>query len=296
MTDDVRRGEVFEIEPSERRGAFFHLPWWLIAMAAFAVAELTAHPSIGVIVLCLKFGWNDFLTALWLRRRDPERKRGKICSWFYFASGLWRVCMWSFLLLFMTLAFSVMVELKQAQAGAPGNDPMIEAITCLIVWLVSSAFATLYSLLAIIFAWRDKTKIWVSGSLSDSRRSGDWPPRPNSRGRNVLRWWLITMGAMLFTTMFGCCLGMLANVMGNFGPAAGVVVALLAVLSPILLALTILTICNRIYARVGAMAPADCWPELLEFGYFTSTELRRQSWGLPAQIDSLPSARTTEPE
>ena len=75
MTDDVRPGELFEIESADSGGLLTHLPWWLIAAVAFAVAELTAHPSIGVIVLCLKFGWNDFLTALWLQLRSPHRRQ-----------------------------------------------------------------------------------------------------------------------------------------------------------------------------------------------------------------------------
>lgn len=289
MSEHVRPGEVFEIEPPESGGLLLHLPWWLIAAAAFAVAELTAHPSIGVIVLCLKFGWNDFLSALWLRRRDPNPVRGKTCSWFYLSSGLWRVCVWSFVLLFLTLAFSVVVELRQAQAGQAARDPLVEAVTCLLVWLVSSAFATLLTLFSVVLAWRRRVKVWVTGSISEARRHGNWPPRVSSRGRNALRWWLITTGAVLFTTLFVLGLTLLFKIFGgNAGPKGGVAVALFGVLTPIGAALAILMLGGRVFSQVGAMAPADCWPELRDFGYPTSTEKRRQSWGLPDEIEPLP--------
>ena len=98
---------MFEIEPAESGGLLAHLPWWLILAIAFAVTELTAHPAIGVSVLCLKFGWNDFRTGLWLRHRDPFPHRGAVSFWFYLASGLWRVCLWSFALMFAAIFFLV---------------------------------------------------------------------------------------------------------------------------------------------------------------------------------------------
>src|SRR5262245_56584508 len=117
MSAQPRPDEVFEIEPRESGGLLVRMPWWFIAGVAFLVAEFTAHPAIGVIVLCLKFGWNDFLTALWLRRRDPDRERGATCSWFYCASGLWRVCVWSFALLFVILILILCTELKPGPRG-----------------------------------------------------------------------------------------------------------------------------------------------------------------------------------
>ena len=47
MSDDVRPGEVFEIEPENSGGLLTHLPWWLVA--AYAVARLVerkAEPAV----------------------------------------------------------------------------------------------------------------------------------------------------------------------------------------------------------------------------------------------------------
>jgi len=295
MTDDVRPGELFEIESADSDGWLMHLPWWLIAALAFAVAELTAHPSIGVIVLCLKFGWNDFLTALWLRRRDPNQRRGTTCFWFYLSSGLWRVCIWSFLLLFGTVTFAVMTELRQ-QRPPPGQNAEVEAVTCLIVWLLSSTIATLVSVLAVRIALRWQIKVWVSGSVSESRRRRVWPPQPNAARRNLLRWWLVTTGMALFVTLFlvGLFAMWLATklVAGPSVPAGGgggavAMGLLLGICAPILAAVSILVIGSRIFARIGAVTPADCWPELVEYGYQTSVELRRESLRAEFALDTI---------
>ena len=63
--------------------------------------EFAAAPGVGVAVASLKFGWNDFLTALWLRRRDPDRDRSAVCFWFFVASGLWKITVVAFLLTFV---------------------------------------------------------------------------------------------------------------------------------------------------------------------------------------------------
>jgi len=56
----------------------------------WVVYELTRQPALGAVAVCLKFGWEDFSAARWLWRRDPDRARGRCCSWLYFAWGLWK--------------------------------------------------------------------------------------------------------------------------------------------------------------------------------------------------------------
>ena len=70
------------------------------------------------------------------------------------------------------------------------------------------------------------------------------------------------------------------NVPAGGGGGGGGAVAmglLLGICAPILAAVSILVIGSRIFARIGAVTPADCWPELVEYGYQTSVELRRES-------------------
>ena len=58
---------------------------------AFLVFELTADPSLAVVLGCLKFGTADMRVARWLRRADPDSVRGCACSWFYVVLAIMRI-------------------------------------------------------------------------------------------------------------------------------------------------------------------------------------------------------------
>lgn len=272
MNDDVRAGEVFEIEPADSGGMLAHLPWWLILTVAVVVTELTAHPSVGVTVLCMKFGWSDFRTALWLRRRDPNHGRGAVCSWFYFSSGVWRVCAWSFALMFITVMFGAAIGiLQQPGRGAPQNGnalPPIEMMTCMIVWLVSAAIATILTVIAGIKAWRHRTKVWISGSIAESRKRNEWPPRPVHHGRpsiNVMPVLRLPTGVLMFFALFLIAfVPFVVFVAPPNGPPpvrnGGVAIILWLIVS-FMAALTIVVLSSGTYQCLVAVSPYECWPD-----------------------------------
>ncbi len=273
MSDEPRPGEVFEIEPTHREGLLTRLPWWLIAMVAVLVTELTTHPSVGVVVFCFKFGWNDFVTAIWLRRNDPYAVRGRICSWFYGASGLWRVCISGFALMFALVPFVAMVEARPAAGGVrqnAGEQPPTELIACMIVWLVSSIAATFATFLAVWMARRSPTKVWISSVLPESRRQNEWPPRIRIGSRppsNLLKWWMILASIVVSIPLSIAGIVLLVSVLG--GPvAAGPRLGGKAVLGPLLLTtivfilpIIIILLSERTYRRLGASSPWNCWLE-----------------------------------
>src|SRR5262249_54730089 len=78
--------------PHEDRSARWESPitWSALIVAGWALYELTTQPLLASFVICLKFGWEDFRTAFWLRRVDPCRPRAKACFALYIASGLWK--------------------------------------------------------------------------------------------------------------------------------------------------------------------------------------------------------------
>ena len=268
MTDETRPGEVFEFEPTQSDGLLAQLPWWLIAMVALVVAELTTHPSIGVVVFCLKFGWNDFQTAFWLRRHDPIPVRGKVCSWFYLSSGLWRVCISGFALMFALVPIIAIAEARQAAGGVPqnaGGQPPAELITCMIVWMLSSLAATAVTFLAVGMAHWFPFKIWVSAVVPESRRRGDWPPgirigaRPAS---NVFKWWLILSAIVVSVPLVVAGFVVLAATLGGPGARAagqanlGLLACMVLVIG---LPLTVVLVCERNFRRLGATDPTECW-------------------------------------
>src|SRR5579883_2341719 len=82
--------EPLHNEEMQRRSWFsrLHLSWPMLFVAGWLLYELTTKPTLGAVAVCLKFGWEDFRTAIWLRRNDPRRLRGRACFWLYLASGL----------------------------------------------------------------------------------------------------------------------------------------------------------------------------------------------------------------
>ena len=286
MNDDVRAGEVFEIEPADSGGMFAHLPWWLILTVAVVVTELTTHPSVGVTVLCLKFGWSDFRTALWLHRRDPNRRRGAVCSWFYLSSGLWRVFLWSFALMLITIMFLIATEPPQVRAARrlnAGPAPAPEMVTCLVMCLASFAAATMLTVLAIAFAWRGRIKVWISGTVSHSRQLNEWPPRPiagKQSSSNLFKAWLIGTGAGMFAFLFVAgitlVLSWLKLILVRQAGQNQLTTILVAVVSGVgvlvLLATFRLAVRGQILSRIGADSPMECWPSNESGSEFDSSE------------------------
>lgn len=267
MNNDVRSEDLFEIEPSDSEGMFAHLPWWLIVAVAIVVTELTTHPSIGVTVLCLKFGWNDFRTALWLRGRDPNRRRGAVCSWFYLSSGLWRVCLWSFALMVLTILVIAIPEARQAAKGAPPNpkaQPPAEFMTCMIVWLASAGIATVLTALSSLLAWWHRTKVWISGSIAESRIKNEWPPRPAWRAKppiNLVSWWLLATGIVMFMLLLIAGIGVMEPPNGGRPPRNAGVMPIVIMAALFLGALAVVALGSRAYQKLGASSPFECWPD-----------------------------------
>src|SRR5262245_37223463 len=70
---------------------FNSLMWLATVAVAWSLFVVTANPTVGIVATCSKFGWEDVWTAWWLRSHDPDSVRGRTCSWFYLALGLWKV-------------------------------------------------------------------------------------------------------------------------------------------------------------------------------------------------------------
>ena len=88
--------------------------WLALVLIGCVIYELTQSPALGSVLVCLKFGWDDFLTARWLWRRDADRWRRASLFWLYLAWGLWKTAIVAFL---MSLAFALVAR----QAGPPAG-------------------------------------------------------------------------------------------------------------------------------------------------------------------------------
>ena len=91
----------------------------LLLVIGWVLYELTAQPALGVAAVCIKFGWDDFRTAWWLRRRDPDWRRARACFWLYLASGLWKLAISASLMIFAYIFLKFMGALGPRAQGVP---------------------------------------------------------------------------------------------------------------------------------------------------------------------------------
>jgi hypothetical protein len=139
-------------EPSAQKGAWNSaLVWSIAALAGWLAFDLTAEPAIAAAVLCGRFGWNDLLTALRLRRCDPDRARGCAYSWFYLASGTMKVFLSACALTALIAEVVVFIERRRPQPDP--NALMPDAIWGpLLLMAVAMPLAALLALVGILSA------------------------------------------------------------------------------------------------------------------------------------------------
>src|SRR5215831_15315542 len=111
--------QTFEAERSQRRWGNVIVVSLLVGLG-WLLFELTAQPALGAVAVCAKFGWNDFRTAWWLRRRDLNRRRAAACFWLFVASAFWKMAIGAFVLLFV-YGFAGSMLQPQQPANQPGQ-------------------------------------------------------------------------------------------------------------------------------------------------------------------------------
>jgi hypothetical protein len=246
MTDDVRAGEVFEIEPTTS-GRHWHIPWWLLLAVAIVVAELTAHPAIGVAVFCLKFGLNDWRTAAWLVRVDPQPRRSHTIWWFLVGSGFLKIFLMS------SIAFPVLAGWWAAMTKQRVIQEVRVAMT---IGLGGMLFSFLVNHIGLFLASRRRVRVWLNGQLHRFREANAWPVylgRPN-RLREILNG--SALPAILAFTV-GIIFVIVFAMKREFRPATSS--ALVVIVSSLILLGHAISV-KRIVARTSE----ECWGDLPE--------------------------------
>jgi hypothetical protein len=225
------------------------LIWSTFGLIGWLAFEMTAQPAVGVAVFCSRFGWDSFLTAVWLRRTDPHRERGRACFWFCLSFGVTRILIAAFVM--MMLVTWAVVSLQRAGPNQnvnpnPGLPSAFYGLAFLL--LVGTPVLALFAILGYAAARRGGIQVWVDESLSHARRNNVWPPECSSRlaipPQNQARLaWLATLAIMVFGLLFVPCLVVIAA-----GQAAGAItLAAESLMVPLF------------WRNVLARHPADCW-------------------------------------
>ena len=145
--------------------------WPVISLLALLAFELTARPTISSVLLCGRFGLEDWQTGLWLWRTDPDKGRGRACGWFSFARGV--TCVWvaSLILLAVVLWLAILLP----REGPPNqNVPGIVGIGLLLA--VGAPLSFVLGLIALFSARRHAVKVWLDPGLHHARKAAEWPP------------------------------------------------------------------------------------------------------------------------
>ena len=197
---DENLGESSLLRPVNRCRRSGTIGWMLMVGLAFFVFELTADSALAVVVGCLKFGTPDLKVAHWLRRADPDRVRGCVCSWFYVVMAIAHIGFMA--LLVMIVLFAV------AGPGVPQGQIERQLIGELLVIFACFAGAALASWVAVASALRVDVHPWMDTTTRAAVRNGLWPPllAEHSRRTNVgpglmVLYAVITACIAAFTTL-----------------------------------------------------------------------------------------------
>jgi hypothetical protein len=232
------------------------MTWPALLAIGWLIYEVTSQPNLGAAIICAKFGWNDFRTALWLRGADPVRRRARACFWFYLASGLWKMAITATLAIF---AFAFLAASQhhgqQPKQQAAGLPPWFGGV--LLTALMGFGLSAFTTLVSLWLAHRHGIKFWLSSSMHRFRRRNTWPPyefnmlTPNQAGRVLLTALILVIAPVTITI----CVALGAAI-GKLGSLAIMAIFLLGLcICPV----TILVLRDMMDCRFVARTPWECW-------------------------------------
>jgi hypothetical protein len=223
------------------------LVWSAFGLLGWLAFELTAQPAVGVAVVCSRFGWNDFLTAFWLLRKDPHRARARACGWYCLALGTTRILVAAFVLIM--LVTTVMQALQDVLPNQNANPNPPDAVYGLVfLMLLVSPVLAVFAVLGSVAARRGGTRVWLDASLSRARRDNIWPPEYPSGPVNSLETKARLAWLSMLVILITGALVVAGTVVFVLSRAAGAIVLVAAsVLIP------------RVARGVIAQHPAECW-------------------------------------
>jgi VanZ family protein len=253
-------GYITDQEPKPRRR--ISVAWLALIVVAWVLYELTHQPALAVIALCTKFGWEDFRTARWLRKRDPRLARGLASFFLYFACGLWKMAITATLMIFAYFILAIILTFAGGQGlNWRGVAPQLGG--AVLVTLGGIVFSTLAVWLAILIALIAGCKLWLHASVHSARRHDHWPPPDPATPRlnllDILVWTtLFAVGgpALLISIAF-----LVALLAGPFKQGAGALAFLICLGTSLVAAglgarWLVRSIVDR---RVLAKCPSECW-------------------------------------
>ena len=170
-----------------------------LLVAAFLVFKWTANPALATAVGCLKFGWDEFRISRYLKRRDPDRTRGRVVARFYLAAGFWRVSVVALSMPFVLL----LIAMGVGQVGPiPPNvesSLMAAIVTALGGFVVSALIAGAATVDALVH----DVPVWLGREARRAYLADLWPPTSSAQ-RSIRGNWAsaLILGALMSSAVF----------------------------------------------------------------------------------------------
>ena len=244
MSDDA-----LEQADSPRRAGRWPFGWLGLFALAWVVYELTHSPAIASVLICLKFGWEDFRAARWIWQADPDPDRRRSLFWLYAAWGLWKTAVVAFL---MSVAFAAVTP-RDAPLPQAVPQALLAFFGTFLTTLIGFGLSALMTALAVICAWRGGVRLWLDSGVHRARRFDFWPPTPFCGTRsNRLGFLLLTALILLSFTLLVALLSAAPRGHGGF-----LISFILTITAPV----AIVVSREMITRKVWAESPYECWPE-----------------------------------
>lgn len=233
-----------------RSGRGLPVAWPALLVAAWLLYECTAQPALAALVVCLKFGWTDLRTALWLRRVDPDRCRGIACFWWYLTFGLWKVALMGTMTVVLLGFIGALIDNGRPPANNRPASPVLDG--ALVAALIGFGLSFLSSYVALWKALRHGVRIWLGIAPHRTRAGRFWPP---SEGRTNFAPY-VTFTTLVLTVWAAALLALAAIL--AWQPRGGLEAFL--ILTGMLVLIAGMIMIFPVLARsVSARTPRDCW-------------------------------------
>ncbi len=231
------------------------LTWSMLLSVALIVYELTTEPVLGVVVVCIKFGWKDFLIAYWLWRVDANRPRARTFFWILLASGLAKI-VFSACLLFCGLTMVWIIADAVLQVPQPAKGLFVRAITALATFYIGSALIAIPAFCGFWCAYRSGIKVYLPLPGLPELPPGITRERQHRNASLARLLILASFSTFLFITVTGTIgLGMALNPQGIM-LVVYICLAIVTILLAIAFAAKSISVLEK---RVITSNPLECW-------------------------------------
>lgn len=233
--------------------------WGVVIALGVAAYELFHQPAMLGASISLKFAWGDAHTAWWLRKRDPNRRRGMANFCVYLGYGLWKAAICGFLL---TLVFATLEGLIN---GKPVNQPKGQRDDTLVQVFAGSCSGSFFTGLlsgvicsvGFVLAVLAKSKLWLNSRVAACRVRDRWPPEGGEK--NVLVRVAIPSGLMTSSLIAGGIAFAVASLIQGDRQQTAAFVIIFAVM--VVIPAFVLYQSDWVKSRLAAVAPEEAWPE-----------------------------------